>query len=255
MDIRNIAQEDIANMSQEEKREYARELIKEAKQDKVKLNLIGPNGQAVDLVDLCNKAGDDDAVEFLTKLMECNVASCQVTKDEYDEIIAKMEAGEKLTEEEQRKFDMVDTVMREKYEATLDMFYDNTVFSVLNLLQHTQEECKCDISVHDFMSCYAVVFASIFTTLDGTRASLYRTDFESLVSIGEKIATELEEAWNATHKEPVSPDLLAIGALYFFNLQTAKMHYPIPNHKELFEALSGTPIEETEEENSQEESE
>ena len=99
MDIQHITKKDIAKMSEQERKDYIRELLHAKGDLAIKAVFFNPQTkETVDLRELAEKVGEEEAIEIASKIFSVqDIQQETCTGEEVKEILEKVMRGEEIS--------------------------------------------------------------------------------------------------------------------------------------------------------------
>ena len=199
MDLSKISGQDIKNMSEDEMREYVRELIRIDSEGEAEARaaILGPNGEHVSLRALVESMGEDAVVELFVKMFkDSSAVKCQaITKEEYDAMVEKVRRGEDLTEEEQRIF----KVVTEELNGNSMEYQKHTLAAMLHVIDFAQNEAEYDPSLTDVSILLHMLTMETLVNSPDTRLHMYKGgDLSVPMQMSQAMAEDIMHTWRAT---------------------------------------------------------
>lgn len=210
MDFKSITGEQIKAMSEEEKREYVRELIHAGQEDTgIKATFYNPStDEALSLVEFANRMGEEKAIDIAVKALSSEwSAASTVTKEQLLELREKQVNGT-ATEEELRLLHMIDL----SYEDSDEIQYQkNATGVILSLIKFAQDCPKFYPTIGDLaLTSNLLILASMSLTPD-TQTHNYIGELDTLTKIAQDIGDDILDAWSKTLSVPMAPELIVAG--------------------------------------------
>lgn len=205
MDLSKISGEDIKKMSEDELRDYVRELIRadSEEQPDVKAAFLGPHGEHVSLNALVDKMGEDAVVDLITKMFaESSGVKCHaITKEDYDAMLERVARGEELSDEERKIFDMISNELN----GNMMEYQKHSLAALLHIIDFAQNEAGYDPSLVDLAILLHMLTAETLTNSPDTRLHMYKGgDLSVPMQMSQTMAEDIMSTWRATLTE--SPD-------------------------------------------------
>lgn len=236
MDISNISAEDIAKMTEEERREYVRELLRAKGDSGIRAAFYNPQlDQTVDMHEMVKHIGEEATIDLVCKALASQDTQKQtITKEQFDELKKKHRTGQKLTEEEERILHMVESSLMDSDQV---QYQKNTTGTVLSIIEFAQQVPKYNPTFSDLVASINMILLSGLAAKEGTQTYNYHDDFGTLADISERIGNDILDTWKASCTSEVSPEMTAIGLAFALMRVLAESGYEFPKGAEMFEVL------------------
>ena len=256
MDVTKISVEDIAKMSEEERKEYVRSLVNTP-------NGIGINaafydaesGETYTFKNLIDKLGEEEAINVIAKALVSDKAEKRIiTKEQFDCIRSKIKSGIELSEEEKIMHELIHETINE---SDMVQCQKNMMGTALTIIKFAQDTVGYNPYIADLIAAVNMITLSSLSLKEETQTYNYKGDFETLVDISTFIGNDILETWRQSCDTPVSPEMTVIGLCYAAMKVAAESHITFSKADDIFGMLGLTSeyLHENEDENGSNEGE
>ena len=237
MDITKVTSEQLQNMSDEEKREYANEFIQAVKKNpSIKATFFDPEKkQTITLTELINKLGEEKAADFLYNTLTTSTGKkVALTAQEHSALIKKWKDGT-ITDEEKRLLQMANSAL---HNTDGMQFQKNGTGVLVGLTEFAQNAPKVFPTISDVISVSNILSLATLSIATSEDINEQRKAFNDLRVTGDKIGDDILNAWKSSLTSEVPTELLIAGLCQAL-VKTAKAaNIKLPESDILFDYLN-----------------
>lgn len=213
MNIKDVNTEDLKNMSEEEQREYVRELIhaQSEEQSGVQAAFLGPNGEHIPLTVLAEKLGEEETINLVVKAMNLEGTECHtVNRKEYDELVAKAERGEELTSSEQAVLNAINNHVSTNTEE----FQKHSLEALFEVIWFAQEKVKFFPAITELSMIFHLLVLETIRNTESSKVSMYKGgSCDQLMQMAESVGDDILNTWRESLSEQHDDGMVIIALM------------------------------------------
>lgn len=236
MDIRKVTSEEIQNMTDEQRRSYAKAFVQAVKVNpNLKATFHDPvKNQTITLSDLIQKIGEEKAADFLYQTLTVSKAKkATLTAAEYEKLIQKSKQGT-LTENEKQMLQMASSAFANSAEI---QYQKNATGVLLGLTDFSQNGPKYSPTIADVISISNLLSLSAISIGEDSDTKDKRTDLFQLKAIGNQIGDDILNTWKASLTDEVPTEHMIAGLCQALFKTAKQANIKLPEADILFNYL------------------
>lgn len=207
MDIQHITKKDIAKMSEQERKDYIRELLHAKGDLAIKAVFFNPQTkETVDLRELAEKVGEEEAIEIASKIFSVqDIQQETCTGEEVKEILEKVMRGEEISEREKIILDMLQSSFSG---SDRSQYCENTTGVICTITEFAQNKIKYRPSVVDLLMVINMIINSSLMATEGLQSHNYLNNESTFLEICAQIGQDIYDTWKDSCTSEVAPEMI-----------------------------------------------
>lgn len=212
MNMNTFNPEEYRNLSEEEKREFVREVVHSGEAAGVHAAFLNPlTGTSVAMDDIIEKFGEDKAIEFVMDALN-NFEGKVKTIDANDlkNLMEKAERGE-CDETELKMLEYITNTM--SFEDSFQ-FSNNFNSMMWDMIHFAQTDIGYDPGYQDVLSALTVSGLTSFTLASDSELSKYQgNNFDTLVEMMHQVSQDIYDTWTNSCTELPPKELIVMSLI------------------------------------------
>lgn len=208
-----MPEKDFSELTEEEKREYARNLIHSSKAANVIAAFFDPHsGKKITIDEFVEMAGgEEEAIDKLVKILgSTHMHSVTLDNDDIKELIEKAERGEATDEE----LAILKQVVTDISFGDRQQFERATIDTILDIVNYSQNKIGYNPGLLDIIMPILVVSSISAICSDNEEVNKYKdAGSQALIQVCEQIGSDIYDTWKETCEEELDTNLVILSLL------------------------------------------